>query len=98
VTTRTTPPTLPAADLRWPRSARSAPNHLVSGHFCAVCARFIARGGSTLAGLDRLGQLRGDLEQIADDAEVGDLEDRRLLVLVHRDPKSTRLNSRHVSR
>src|SRR5690625_3309054 len=41
-----------------------------------------AGGRSALAGLDRLGQLRGDVEQVPDDAVVGDLEDRRLLVLV----------------
>src|SRR5689334_22457968 len=44
------------------------PNTVVSGGF--------AYRELTLAGLDRLGQLRCDLEQIADDAEVGDLEDR----------------------
>src|SRR5436853_2781529 len=32
-----------------------------------------------------LGQLRHDLEQVADQADVGDLEDRGVLVLVDRD-------------
>jgi hypothetical protein len=32
-----------------------------------------------------LGQLRDDLEQVADQADVGDLEDRRFLVLVDGD-------------
>src|SRR3546814_14048296 len=31
------------------------------------------------------GELRHDLEQVADEAEVGDLEDRRVLVLVDGD-------------
>src|SRR5271154_4572540 len=50
-----------------------------------------ARGGfgvkrrSALAGLDRVRQLRSDLEQVADNAVVGDLEDGRLFVLVDRD-------------
>ena len=35
--------------------------------------------------LELLGQLRDDLEQVADQADVGDLEDRRVLVLVDRD-------------
>src|SRR4029077_10103862 len=52
-----------------------------------------ARENLTLAGLDRLGQLRRDLEQVADDAEVGDLEDGRLFVLVHRDDRLRRLHS-----
>src|SRR5690242_10234652 len=47
----------------------------------------------TFAGLDRLGQLRRDLEQVADDAEVCDLEDRRLFVLVHRDDRLARLHA-----
>src|SRR4051794_30043144 len=35
-----------------------------------------------LAGLHRLGELRQDLVEVADDAEVGELEDRRVGVLV----------------
>ena len=38
-----------------------------------------------LRGLEGLDQHRGDLEQVAADAVVGDLEDRRGLVLVDRD-------------
>src|SRR3954469_8581803 len=52
-----------------------------------------AYAGSALAGLDRLGQLRSDLEQVTDDAEIGDLEDRRLFVLVHRDDRLRRLHT-----
>ena len=37
---------------------------------------------------DRLGQLGQDLEQIAHDAVVGDLEDRRVRILVDRDDRS----------
>src|SRR5439155_20529672 len=37
--------------------------------------------------LDELGQLRDDLVQVADDAEVGELEDRRVRVLVDRDDR-----------
>src|ERR1700752_4371479 len=48
---------------------------------------------SALAGLDRLGQLRRDLEQVADHAVVGDLEDRRLFVLVDRDDRLGRLHA-----
>src|SRR5262249_51470616 len=44
----------------------------------------------------RLGQLRRDLEQVTHDAEVGDLEDRRLFVLVHRDDRLRRLHTRTV--
>src|SRR5689334_8817298 len=64
------------------------PNTVVSGG--------VAYRELTLAGLDRLGQLRRDLEQVADDAEVGDLEDRRLFVLVHRDDRLGRLHARAV--
>src|ERR1700752_1042613 len=48
---------------------------------------------SALAGLDRLGQLRRDLEKVTDDAQVRDLEDRRLFVLVHRDDRLRRLHA-----
>src|ERR1700688_2916257 len=49
-----------------------------------------------LAGLDRLGQLWGDLEQVTDNAQVGDLEDWRLFVLVHRDDRLRRLHAGSV--
>src|SRR5919206_2171727 len=39
---------------------------------------------AALAGLDRLGELGDDLVQVADDAEVGELEDRGVRVLVDR--------------
>src|SRR5699024_1519339 len=48
---------------------------------------------SALAGVDRFGELGGDIEQVADDAEVCDLEDRRFRVLVHRDDRLRRLHS-----
>src|SRR5215207_3464547 len=40
---------------------------------------------AALLGLDRLGQLGRDLVQVADHAEVAELEDRRVLVLVDRE-------------
>src|SRR6188508_702430 len=42
-------------------------------------------GSAALLGLDGLGQLRHDLVQVADHAEVAELEDRRVLVLVDRE-------------
>src|SRR4051812_15720725 len=46
-----------------------------------------------LLGLHRSGQLRQDLVQVTDDAEVGELEDRRVLVLVDRDDVLARLHA-----
>src|SRR5690349_13330010 len=46
-----------------------------------------ASGGSALALGDLVGELRGDLEQVTDHAEVGELEDRRLGILVDRDDR-----------
>ncbi len=43
------------------------------------------RGVTRLAGVDELGELRDDLVHVADDAEVAELEDRRVRVLVDRD-------------
>src|SRR5688500_2103310 len=43
-----------------------------------------------------LGQLRDDLEQVADQADVGDLEDRRVLVLVDGDDDLAVLHSGKV--
>src|SRR5699024_7554279 len=51
---------------------------------------------TTLTGVDGPGELRGDVEQVADDAVVRDLEDRGLLVLVHRDDRLGRLHSGSV--
>src|SRR5919201_1777812 len=48
-----------------------------------LLASAIALGA--LLGLHRLGQLGHDLVQVTDDAEVGELEDRRVRVLVDRD-------------
>src|SRR3954447_6703207 len=42
---------------------------------------------------DELGELRDDLVQVADDAEVGVLEDRRVPVLVDRDDRAGRLHA-----
>src|ERR1700756_4610034 len=47
----------------------------------------------TLAGLGRLGELGCNLEKVADHAVVGDLEDRRLFVLVNRDDRLRRLHA-----
>ena len=46
--------------------------------------------------VELLGQLRHDLEQVADQADVGDLEDRRVLVLVDRDDDLRILHAREV--
>src|SRR5947209_14776942 len=43
-----------------------------------------------------LGQLRDDLEQVADEAEVGDLKDRGFLVLVDGDDQLRILHARDV--
>src|SRR5688572_15117609 len=57
-------------------------------------AGVVAIGGSAaLLGLDRLGQLGDDLVQVAHDAEVGELEDRRVRVLVDRDDVLRRLHA-----
>src|SRR5688500_5964020 len=54
----------------------------------------VAIGGSAaLLALDRLGQLGNDLVQVAHDAEVGELEDRRVRVLVDRDDVLRRLHA-----
>ena len=50
---------------------------------------------AALQGLDQLGQ---DLVDVADDAEVGDREDRRLLVLVDGDDVLRALHAHHVLR
>ena len=47
------------------------------------CPRRVRAAG--VVGLELLRQLRHDFEQVADEADVGDLEDRRVLVLVDRD-------------
>src|SRR2546429_6707380 len=46
--------------------------------------------------LELLRQLRHDLEQVADDAVVGDLEDRRLGILVDRDDHLRRAHAGQV--
>src|SRR5947209_7740081 len=43
--------------------------------------------------LDQLGQLRDDLVHVADDAEVAELEDRRVRVLVDRDDHARALHA-----
>src|SRR5688572_16851572 len=63
----------------WP--APMTPMRRISG---AGTASLIA-AGSLLAFSELLLELRQDLEQVADQAVIGDLEDRRLLVLVDRD-------------
>ena len=49
------------------------------------CPLFLSILLARLRGLEGLDQHRGDLEQVAADAVVGDLEDRRGVVLVDRD-------------
>src|SRR3954468_11217241 len=51
---------------------------------------------AALLGLHGLGQLGQDLVQVADDAEVGELEDRRVLILVDRDDVLRRLHADFV--
>src|SRR6478672_3737820 len=53
----------------------------------------LPRNASALALADLLGSLRDDLEQVADDAVVRQLEDRRLVVLVDRDDRLGRLHA-----
>src|SRR3954449_2157661 len=48
----------------------------------AAGTRSERRSLAALLRLDRLGQLRQDLVEVADHAEVGELEDRRVRVLV----------------
>src|SRR6478735_11881603 len=50
-------------------------------------------GASALAGLDRLRGLRQHGEEVSDDAEVDELEDRGLVVLVDRDDRLGRLHA-----
>src|SRR4029450_9545963 len=50
------------------------------------------------AGLQRFDQLREDLVDVADDAEVGDREDRSFLVLVDSDDVLRALHPDHVLR
>src|SRR5712691_7891887 len=72
-------------------SVRCTLNVLVSCMNRPVRTRFTGgrpsprRDRSLLALSELLVELRQDLEQIADDAVIGDLEDRRLVVLVDRD-------------
>src|SRR5699024_1276249 len=60
-------------------------------------SRLVARASwpepSCLGLLDFLGGLRRDLEQVADDAEVRNLEDRGLLILVDGDDGLRRLHA-----
>src|SRR5246127_6027170 len=55
-----------------------------------------ARWVSALAGLDRIGELGSDLEQVAHHAVVGDFEDGRLFILVDRDDGLRGLHARAV--
>src|SRR5438105_7450719 len=54
--------------------------------------------GSALRGADLLGDLRKERERVAHDAEIGDREDRRVLVLVDRDDPLRLLHADHVLR
>src|SRR5215469_6799197 len=56
----------------------------------------VARGSALSALVDLVDQLRNDLEQVADDAEVGQLEDRCLGVLVDHHDRLGRLHARPV--
>src|SRR5690606_5572836 len=63
------------------------------GGKAAVVERSGGRASSALALGDLVGQLRGDLEQVTHDTEVGDLEDRGLGVLVDGDDGLRRLHA-----
>src|SRR5690606_35611055 len=52
--------------------------------------------GSALGGLDHIGRLRENREQVSDHTEVDELEDRRLFVLVDGDDGLRRLHARTV--
>src|SRR5262245_31683411 len=57
---------------------------------CVILERVACSRGLALS--DELGQLRDDLVQVADDPEVGVLEDRRVRVLVDRDDHARALH------
>src|SRR5829696_8380354 len=88
---RSAPPAGPWAARRSRAGRRGERNLRVSrgsslsrtGRFGRVIQRRVAFSRATLA--DELGQLRDDLVQVADDAEVRVLEDRRVRVFVDRD-------------
>src|SRR5699024_12355181 len=63
---------------RWTLLLKSAPRHVRA---------------SALATVHLFGELGGDVEQITDNAEVRDLEDRRLRILVHRHDRFRCLHS-----
>src|SRR5918997_6690021 len=64
-----------------PRAGRSAPRGTPADRTAAG-----SRTASSRAPLaDELGQLRDDLVQVADDAEIAELEDGRIRILVDRD-------------
>src|SRR4051794_40351001 len=91
-------PAVPPPTIATPTSMRSSSSSSVrlmnsccgftGGGYAAGATRPLPFDPATalaLAGLHRLGQLRQDLVEVADDAEVGELEDRRVGVLVDRD-------------
>ena len=69
-----------------PADSTAGPD-LAAGPRGGACCR------SALALGDLVGQLRDDREQVTDDAEVGELEDRRLRVLVDHDDGLRRLHA-----
>src|SRR4051794_31121516 len=91
-------PAVPPPTIATPTSMRSSSSSSVrlmnsccgftGGGYAAGATRPLPLEPATalaLAGLHRFGQLRQDLVEVADDAEVGELEDRRVGVLVDRD-------------
>src|SRR5436305_945551 len=52
---------------------------------CSFTRRRLSRSSAALLGFDRLSQLGDDFVQVADNAEVRELEDRRVRVLVDRE-------------
>src|SRR3954469_18204819 len=62
--------------------SRRATEYMYRSRSAAPAAMTARRTTIFLTVLELFGQLRDDFEQVADEADVGDLEDRRFLVLV----------------
>ena len=87
-------PAGPAPTTRKPTSIRSSTGSVGAGSPppTTTAAESRPAGRSRPPRADELGQLRHDLVQVADDAEVGELEDRRVRILVDRDDHARALH------
>ena len=88
-------PAGPAPTIRTPTSIRSSGGSVgCDDELARVERRRIVRRARrrALRCPDELGQLRDDLVQVADDPEIGELEDRRVRVLVDRDDRARALH------